>query len=319
MTDKWVWNQYWHADRIASCFDDAGARNYDDFVASGWRTFFGELPDGARVLDLCTGNGAVAILAAESPRKLKISAVDQASIDPRLYVSRHAEALARIDFIPEVNVEALPFDAGTFDAVVSQYGVEYSDLDLSLPEIGRVVAAGGRARLAMHAAEGSVAATTRRSIPEIDFLLDDLDLVGKALACFEAVTSLERDPRASAETRADAKTKLGLFQDGLRQSGERIAQAADPDTIRNAGAILIDLFNRRGQHEVGDLMSKAEKVRTELKAHRGRLDQLLAAAVTRAEADKLARRLSEVGARETSVSDLRTQEYLLGHIIEGSF
>ncbi len=319
MTENWVWNQYWHADRIASCFDDAGARNYDEFVASGWRQFFDALPRSARILDLCTGNGAIALLAAESANDLKIVAVDQADIDPRLYVTRHQKTLAKIQFAPRVNIELLPFEDRTFDGLVSQYGVEYSDLDKSIPEMSRVVASGGRLRLVMHAAEGSVAATTQRLIPEIDFLLVDLDLVGSALACFETVTAAERGNATTHQTWSQAKARLSAFENALRQTGERISQAADANMLRNAGATLLDLFNRRAQFEVAELLSSAEKVRTELKAHRGRLEQLLAASVTRSRAEDIAGLFRQLGARTIAVSDLAAEAFLLGHVVEGRF
>src|SRR3982751_3552908 len=50
-------------------------------IAGGWRGFFSALPDRARILDLCTGNGAAALIAAatarEESRNFRIVAVDQ--------------------------------------------------------------------------------------------------------------------------------------------------------------------------------------------------------------------------------------------------
>ena len=48
MSDGGIWDRYWHFDRIASCFDGAGATNYDDCIADGWRAFFAGLPDERR-------------------------------------------------------------------------------------------------------------------------------------------------------------------------------------------------------------------------------------------------------------------------------
>ena len=66
MDSRAAWDLYWHADRIASCFDGAGGSNYDERLAGRWRAFFESLPRGSRILDLCTGNGAIAAIAAES-------------------------------------------------------------------------------------------------------------------------------------------------------------------------------------------------------------------------------------------------------------
>src|SRR5262249_14723851 len=59
-----AWDQYWQDGRLASCGGQGGV-NYQPVIAEGWRRFFGTLTDGAHVLDICTGNGAVARLAAE--------------------------------------------------------------------------------------------------------------------------------------------------------------------------------------------------------------------------------------------------------------
>jgi hypothetical protein len=78
-----AWDQYWRDGRLASCGGEAGA-NYQPAIAEGWRRFFGSMANGARVLDICTGNGAVARLAAEvaSARnaRVTIDAVDAAEL-----------------------------------------------------------------------------------------------------------------------------------------------------------------------------------------------------------------------------------------------
>src|SRR5687768_15552217 len=67
MPETSIWNDYWHFDRLSS-FDDVGQTNYREDIAAGWKSFFDSLPDGASILDLCTGNGAIAVMAAEAGR-----------------------------------------------------------------------------------------------------------------------------------------------------------------------------------------------------------------------------------------------------------
>src|SRR5690349_363677 len=180
MSERWVWDRYWQSDRIASCFDGAGASNYDDSVAAGWRDFFAGLPERVRVIDLCTGNGAIALMAAAVGKAFEITAVDQADIDPPSYVSRHRQEMAAVQFVGGTEVEALPFPEASFDVAVSQYGLEYSDLSRAVPEMARVLAPGEQVRLVVHAAEGVVAANARKIIAETDFLLHDIDLLGSS-------------------------------------------------------------------------------------------------------------------------------------------
>lgn len=309
-----IWSQYWQYDRIASCFDGAGQANYADDIAGGWRSFFADLSDGACILDLCTGNGAVALLAAEDERAARIVAVDQADIDPPAFVSRHADLYARIEFRGATDVQALPFGDGGFDAVVSQYGIEYSDLDRSLPEAVRMVAPGGRIRLVVHAADGVVARDAGAVIADADLLLEEIDLPGHAARCFEAVCAAERD--AGDTTLADSS--VAAFQAALVRTAQHVPQASDRTMVRNTGAVLLDSFQRRGQFGLGDLLAKVEQVRSEITAHRGRLQALIDSALDAKAAAVLADRLGALGGVAAS-RPLDGEAGLIGHVIAARF
>jgi SAM-dependent methyltransferase len=322
-TDPAIWNQYWHSDRIASCFDGAGARNYDESVTAGWRAFFGALPARSRILDLCTGNGAIAILAAEASlgqaKSFDIVAVDQADIDPRAYLSRHQPELATIAFRPGTRVESLPFADRSIDAVVSQYGVEYSDLARTLAEIGRVAAAGARVRLVLHAAEGVVSTDARKVIEDADFLLTAIDLPGAARRCFVAVCAAERNEKAGEAAHREARDSLAAFEAALAETARRLPTATDAKMLRNSGAVLLDTFKRHARLEVDQLVAKAEEVRTSILHHRGRLQALVDAAVTRAELDGIAEALRGARAEQVTATELRSGPALIGYVVEGSF
>jgi len=320
VSDAGFWTRYWHYDRIASCFDGAGAGNYDEGVAAGWRVFFADLPAGARILDLCTGNGAAALIAAETGRReakgFAIHAVDRADIDPPAYVTRHAEDLAAIAFHGGVAVEALPFPDAGFDSVVSQYGIEYSDLDRSLPEAVRMLAPGGRLRFVVHAADGDVAAGARAVIAEADLLLDGIALPGRAARCFEALWAVERAGDEAARPRADAA--FAAFQEALAQTARQVPRARDATMFRNSGAVLLDTFSRRGHFDLDQLLAKPAEIEAEIRAHRGRLVALVEAALDSGEAEALAARLRAKGAEADSFP-LRDGAELIGHVVEARF
>ncbi|HEX8256931.1 MAG TPA: class I SAM-dependent methyltransferase [Allosphingosinicella sp.] len=315
MSEAWIWDQYWHSDRVASCFDGRGATNYGDAVASGWRSFFGSLPEGAAILDLCSGNGAVAILAAEAARDFRIVAVDQADIDPAAHVTRFADCLAAIRFMGGVNVEALPFADASFDVAVSQYGIEYSDLGRSIPELWRVLRPAGRARLVLHAAEGEVARWSAPHVGDADFLLGEIDLCGKASLCFAAVAAAERDPEVDEGKRRAAEAALAAFADALHQAGRYLPGAADPPMIRHSAATLLDAYRNRGRFERDQLEAVVDSVRSGIEAHRGRVLALLAAAVTAARAEEIAAGLRARGADAASFG-LTCPQGLIGHVVE---
>jgi len=322
MHETSIWNDYWHFDRLSS-FDDLGETNYRENVAAGWNAFFDSLPDGASILDLCTGNGAIAVMAAQAGRRggkhFRIVAVDAADINPYLYVTKHREELAAIEFRPATPIEILPWPDASFDAVVSQYGIEYSDLSRSISELARVVAPTGSARLILHAAEGAVVRRSNRAIAEIDFLLHDVDLAGKAQRCLRAVAEVERKMNRSASALCAARESSDAFRKALQDTGQRIATAADPGALRNSGKMLDELHQHRHQCDVARTIGIAEGIRTEWRNHRGRLVAQIAAAVTRKERAELAGKLKRAGAREVTEADQMVSGGLIGHCIEARF
>ena len=323
MPDDDIWGRYWHFDRIASCFDGAGGTNYGEDIARGWRAFFRDLPAGTRILDLCTGNGAVPLIAVEAGRAeakaFEIVAVDQADIDPAAYVPRHAGDFAKVRFVPATEVEALPFPDAGFGAVTSQYGIEYSNLERSLPEAARVVAPGGRMRLVVHAADGVVAADALPVIAEADWLLDGIDLPGRAARCFSAVLVVERESIVGAKARREADERFAAFEAALAQAAARIAAAHDREMFRNTGAVLLDTFKRRALFGRDQLLAKVAEVEGQIVAHRARLLALVEAALDAAAAADLADRLRGAGAAEAQSAPLATAQGLVGHVVEARF
>jgi SAM-dependent methyltransferase len=96
---------------------------------------------GMRVLDVACGTGVVAVTAARLGAR--VTALD---LTPELLeVARTNAQLAgvEIDF-HEGDVEQLPFEAGAFDAVVSQFGHMFAPRpDVAIREMLRVLKSGG--------------------------------------------------------------------------------------------------------------------------------------------------------------------------------
>lgn len=317
-----IWNDYWHFDRLAS-FENLGEANYSQDIEAGWASFFESLPLDASILDLCTGNGAIAVIAAEAAQRgaknFQIAGVDAADVNPYLYVRRHRDKLASIDFFPATPVERLPWPDGSFDAVVSQFGIEYSDLTRSIAELARVLAPGGKARLSLHAAEGDVVRQSRRVVEEIDFILYEIDLAGRAKRYLRAMGAVEQNADRSSNAERETRESRTAFQEALQEMHTRIAHAADPALLLNAAKILVDLHQRRRHVDVARAMGFVEGIRTEWRNHRGRLVAQVEAAVTRTQRAELANELRRLGAQRVEVSDQIAPGGLIAHCIEAAF
>jgi ubiquinone/menaquinone biosynthesis C-methylase UbiE len=175
-----AWSRYWASGPLHSC-PNAFAGNYDDEIRDFWMSFFGSLPDGASILDIGTGNGAVAFLARDAADALKrrfhIEGIDAAVIHPAAAAARHGIEAGDIVFRGNTSCERTGYPDGHFDAASSQYAIEYSRIDDSLKELARVLKPGGVAGFVIHHAGSEALVTTLAELKAFDYLRREAPLV----------------------------------------------------------------------------------------------------------------------------------------------
>lgn len=149
--------------------------NYDLEILQAWVDFFETCPSEARILDIATGNGAIAIIASETSRNhgknFEVHACDFAQINPMRDVSNSDECLAAITFHPGMAVENLSFDNAYFDAVSGQYALEYTDIPASLKQLHRIIKPNGLAQFIIHHTNSALIRNSMLSLNEADFVL----------------------------------------------------------------------------------------------------------------------------------------------------
>jgi len=143
------WSNYWKNGNLTSLPQDFH-ENYDGEIAGFWHRHFANLKPNSSILDVCTGNGAIALLAAKYSEQnhlhAQITAVDAARIDINLLKEKYrhlTDSFQCINFISECKVEDIDLPADTFDLITSQYGIEYCNWSLSAIQIARLLKPGG--------------------------------------------------------------------------------------------------------------------------------------------------------------------------------
>lgn len=157
------WSAYWDTGVLTSLPSDF-KENYDGELFEYWESVLTAGQPSQRILDLCTGNGAVAILLATIAQKhalkTELFAVDASDINPKNVVKAFPEKsnqIHSIQFIGNCLVEDMSESIdGEFDLIVSQYGIEYCDTERAAHSVYQKLKAGGRFVFVAHSPNTSI-------------------------------------------------------------------------------------------------------------------------------------------------------------------
>jgi ubiquinone/menaquinone biosynthesis C-methylase UbiE len=163
------WTVYWQGDHLQSCIASESPED-SDAIAVFWEEFACVLGDDSTVLDLACGNGAIPQILLTTNSSLEICAVDKASIAPQRFLSNFGE-LSKVKFLPETDICDLPFDPESFDAVTSQFGLEYAPLTKACQSAAGVLKKRGSIRLLMHHEDSEILQPVKANLAEIGRLL----------------------------------------------------------------------------------------------------------------------------------------------------
>ena len=220
---------------------------------------------GPRVLDVACGTGNLAIPAAR--RGARVTGLD---IAPNLLVAARAAAEeagvpARFD---EGDAEDLPYAAGSFDIVLSMFGVMFAPHpDVAMSEMFRVAAPGGRIALANWTPRGFIGSMLRAHTsrvpppPGVPSVLDwgDEETLRRRLAPFTGgIRAVHMEPRTI--TLAYPLPPAGvveLFQQWYGPSVRTFA-ALDADGRASLSADLLGLWSAHNTAAPGATAVDAE-------------------------------------------------------------
>ena len=227
------WERLYRTGAIAACptTEDGGI---DGNLCACWDAFFDSLPDTARVLDLATGNGALAGLAAAAARgrPWQIHACDAARIDPLQDVADAATRLAGIQFHPQQPNERLPFPDAHFDAVVGLYALEWGDTAATLAEVARALRPGAQAQFVLAHADAPMVQAAAVAAREALMALDELALFPRLQALLAEPLGPAAAQRAGMDVQSAIRTlKQALPAAQARGGGRMLALALE--TIRD--------------------------------------------------------------------------------------
>lgn len=295
------WSVYWQADNLDSCVAIADKRD-SELISEFWQGFARELKKGSTVLDLATGNGTVPLSLLRGDDTLQITGIDKAAIDPNRYLSS-PERLSNVRFMGGVDVCDLPFDPCSFEAVTSQFGIEYAPIAQAIDSTEKVLAPGGKLRFLLHHSGSAIVGPTHVKLREMNSLLRPGGVIEKITAF--------AGHKAGAEE-VELAGKQHLLADVGRSSGIT-GQIFE-------GVNRVMQSRQSGDHVIGRQLVETMALR--LGADRDRLTQLTEVALTQGQIKLFAEELEQAGVavdrtQTFSVTDERGEDVLIGWQVRG--
>lgn len=312
------WTRYWSSGRVAACSggDDG---NYFPEIKRLWTGFFNRLTDGAAILDVATGNGAVLALALEYAGRVQtrfdLCGVDRATPSDTGLGERAAELGCQFRILGGTPAEQLPFEDASFHAITSQYALEYTDLERSLAEAARVLRDGGEVMLIMHTSESAIMDQTRLALDDLEFVLTP----GGALENFEQLMKAEQHGGKLDPARLQS-AHYRSCKDRFSKSAAAIlarVQGRDEVQARFLNQLMTsmgEIFQHRHQHKFETVLQKTDEIRIETLAHVDRLEDMRNAAFNDSGLERLRDSIQVNGLEITTDKTVLQQEgTVLGH------
>lgn len=283
------WDAFWRARSNAVIQEQVGVR--DPAFAEFWRQFLTRALSRDRkhrLIDIACGNGAVTMAAIETAQvvggQLALYCVD---CSPSVI----ADVRKRLPQIEGMACDArrIPYPDGSFDIVVSQFGIEYAGND-AFTEAARLVAAGGNLAAVVHFAGGALHRECEENLA-IAVAATNSQLMPLARAGFSAGFDLLAGRIGLAEFQQHEKrlaTAMGAVKQikGTRAIGTFLA---------NVHRDIEHMFKRIRNYAPDKVFAWLDLMAGELLAYEGRMASMTQSALDREAIERVAKDLSAAG------------------------
>lgn len=299
------WSEYWKLGHLTSFGADFQG-NYTGLLKVRWSNVFSCLPSEFNVLDVATGNGALPLLVqdyfSQSDIKGVVKGIDYADINTLPLADSHYNKNIRIELIGNTPAEKLPFRNGEFNAVISQFGIEYSNLELSLAEVERVLAPDGLFHGIMHHRESVIIKYNHKLL---DFILrEELDKVIERLNCLATDMGVVLDKQDLARIKSCEKCEESRLEiNGLLSK----LATCDEQSLRESEFLnYVNNFFKSGLYwDVDKKLEYLDFVGVQLRVYRTRLTELVAASMSAERISTLKENLQQRNIKKFEASEIR--------------
>jgi ubiquinone/menaquinone biosynthesis C-methylase UbiE len=283
MNSRNDWSAYWSQGHKTS-FGNEFRHCYEGRIQEAWRDVFKTIKSESNVLDLCTGNAALLRLAEQDMAnftEVNFTGVDYANVT----ASDKFTELNNIQLLFNVDIENLPLKNNTYNVVISNYGIEYSDLSKSLAEVSRIMSDKGDVIFICHFYESVFIKSNKQELMMINAMLEKHGVLETMQGLIEALNNKRihsTSPSGKEFIKAveDAEQYRHRLNEQLDVTANNFSHAFHQSNFLGFLKYLLSAKTENKKHEL-------EQFKRDMSSHQGRLFEMVNSALAKEQIEQL--------------------------------
>jgi SAM-dependent methyltransferase len=209
-----AWGNFWqkgHSTTFGEYYADGYTNGY---VAHWWKEILGShASDKFRILEVGCGNASLLPVTLDLGINGSYSGVDAANVKLSSAVEKRLNENIIVSLTGNTKIEDYEVD-NKFDLIASVYGVEYSDLSLSLPRLKNMLLPDGQVNFLMHHSGSVITQMSQKALGEFDFelmksVITNLEIINSELNKLHGKLPKLQKSKVAETARENVNTALG--------------------------------------------------------------------------------------------------------------
>lgn len=303
ISDKESWNDYWQSgtNNPAHVMADQQRQLLESFWKQQFDSALKNKPI-KRFLDIGCGNGTVTKQFYDFNLQNKELNQQIYSLDYSRSAIKHLTKKLPLVKGISADAKALPFASNQFDAVVSQFGIEYAGLK-AFEEAYRVTAGGGLFAAIVHQHSGEIAKECKNNFDALQELQDS-ELLLNAHTAFDAAYQIKYFS-ASKEIFEKADRALAVSVNKVKAILNKKSCRAADNSILKVYRDIATMYQQLESYFPNDVNQWFERTNQELSAYKGRMRSMTKSAIGKEQLKSVIQKFTHQTQKNIQISSLK--------------
>ena len=209
-----AWGNFWqkgHSTTFGEYYADGYTNGY---IAHWWKEILGShTSNKLRILEVGCGNASLLPATLDLGIDGSYSGVDAADVKLSSAVEKRLNEKISVSLTGNTKIEDYQVD-NKFDVIASVYGVEYSNLPLSLPRLKNMLLPDGQVNFLMHHSGSVITEMSEKALGEFDFelmksVINNLEIINSELNKLHGKLPKLQKSKVAETARESVNTTLG--------------------------------------------------------------------------------------------------------------